>query len=202
MTKNNDPKTLAQLITCLSILENDTAMLCTALSSKIPLPLVKSLLRSIANDSLKHSTLLKGVAKSIAEIKDNFRYCEKKGGEVWRYVAEYSKEIASKEKFTEEEMSQLSEKLAFFESAMGEEYYVFVQIKTLQLMMKEINKIYNIDLGNLKNIFIQIINDEEHHREILETIKSIFNRHPEPQNTPLVKYQNPDAWSRPLHQTT
>jgi len=34
---------------------------------------------------------------------------------------------------------------------MGEEYYMFVQLKTLELMMKEINQLYSIDLGSVKN---------------------------------------------------
>jgi len=197
MTKNNDPKVLADFINCLGILENDTFLLYKALSNKIELPLVKSLLRAIAEDSLKHSTLLKGVAESITEAKETPKDCEKKTGEAWRLIANFTKEIAAKEKFSEEEMSQLSDKLAFFESIVGEEYYVFVQMKTLDLMMKEINQIYNIDLGSLKSIFTRIINDEEHHREMLGTIKGILERHPELNNTPVVKYQNPDSWISP-----
>ena len=126
MTKNNDPKVLADFINCLGILENDTFLLYTALSNKIELPLVKSLLRAIAEDSLKHSTLLKGVAESITEAKETPKDCEKKTGEAWRLIANFTKEIAAKEKFSEEEMSQLWDKLAFFESIIGEEYYVFV----------------------------------------------------------------------------
>ena len=202
MTKNNDPKVLADFINCLGILENDTFLLYTALSNKIELPLVKSLLRAIAEDSLKHSTLLKGVAESITEAKETPKDCEKKTGEAWRLIANFTKEIAAKEKFSEEEMSQLWDKLAFFESIIGEEYYVFVQMKTLDLMMKEINQIYNIDLGSLKSIFTRIINDEEHHREMLGTIKGILERNSEPSNTQFVKYQNPDSWISSLPPTS
>ena len=202
MTKNNDPKVLADFINCLGILENDSFLLYKALSNKIELPLVKSLLRAIAEDSLKHSTLLKGVAESITEAKETPKDCEKKTGEAWRLIANFTKEIAAKEKFSEEEMSQLWDKLAFFESIIGEEYYVFVQMKTLDLMMKEINQIYNIDLGSLKSIFTRIINDEEHHREMLGTIKGILQRHSEPSNTPVVKYQNPDSWISSLPPTS
>ena len=202
MTKNNDPKVLADFINCLGILENDTFLLYKALSNKIELPLVKSLLRAIAEDSLKHSTLLKGVAESITEAKETPKDCEKKTGEAWRLIANFTKEIAAKEKFSKEEMSQLWDKLAFFESIIGEEYYVFVQMKTLDLMMKEINQIYNIDLGSLKSIFTRIINDEERHREMLGTIKGILERHSEPSNTPVVKYQNPDSWISSLPPTS
>jgi rubrerythrin len=202
MTKNNDPKVLADFINCLSILENDTFHLYAALSEKIELPLVKSLLLAIAEDSLKHSTLLKGVAESITKTKETPKDCAKKTGEAWRLLANFSKKIAAKEKFSEEQMSQLSVKLAFLESIIGEEYYVFVQMKTLEFMMKEINQIYSIDLGSLKSIFTRIINDEEHHREMLGTIKGILERKPEPSNNPVVKYQNPDSWISSLPPTS
>lgn len=70
-------------------------------------------------------------------------------------------------------MSELSAKLKIFESIMDEEYYIFVQLKTLELMVKEINQMYNIDLRSAKSIFINIISDEDRHREILETIERL-----------------------------
>lgn len=194
MTQGNDPKALAEFIYCLSFLEDGISQLYRSLSSKIELPLVRSLLDSIAEDSLKHSTLLKGVGGSIAEVKEKPRDCQKKTDKVWKVITAFSKEIASKEKLSKEEISQLADRLSLFESTVGEEYYIFVQMKTLQLMMKEINRIYNVDLGSLKSIFTRIIGDEERHRETLQTIKVMITKRPEPDNTPVVKYQNPDAW--------
>ena len=183
-------------------MENDTFTLYKALSDKVELPLVKSLMRSIAEDSLKHSTLLKGVHVSIAKTREKPNDCEKKTGEAWRLLANFNKEIAAKKKLSKIDLSQLSAKLAFFESILGEEYYIFVQMKTLQLMMKEINQIYNIELTGLRSIFTHIINDEEHHREMLETIKSIIERHQKVRTNPEVKYQNPDAWIKSLPSTS
>ena len=81
---------------CLSILENDTFLLYKALSDKVEFPLVKSLKSSIAEDSLKHSTLLKGVLESIAKTREKPKDCEKKTGEAWRLLANFNKEIAAK----------------------------------------------------------------------------------------------------------
>jgi hypothetical protein len=78
MTKNDDPKVLADFIKCLSILENDTFLLYKALSDKVEHPLLKSLLNSIAEDSLKHSTLLKGVHESIAKTMEHRMIARKK----------------------------------------------------------------------------------------------------------------------------
>jgi hypothetical protein len=44
---------------------------------------------------------------------------------------------------------------------------------------------------------MNIIFDEEHHREILETIDQLTTKKEQASNAPFVKYQNPDAWSQP-----
>jgi len=66
------------------------------------------------------------------------------------------------------------------------------------MMMKETNQMYNIDLNFVRDIFMNIINDEEHHREILETIKQLTVKKEQASNDPFVKFQNPDVWSQPL----
>jgi rubrerythrin len=68
--------------------------------------------------------------------------------------------------------------------------------------MKEINQLYDIDLGSVKKIFLNIIRDEETHRELLERIKTLVKPETELDTAPVVKYQNPDAWSRPLPSTS
>jgi hypothetical protein len=74
---------------------------------------------------------------------------------------------------------------------------MFVQMKTLQLMTKMINQLYSINVENIKNVFMSIIKDKKHHREILATIKdAIEEKLKEHDNTPKVKYQNPDVWVR------
>jgi rubrerythrin len=65
-------------------------------------------------------------------------------------------------------------------------------------MMKEINQLYSIDLGSVKKLFLNIIRDEETHRELLKEVKMLIVPKDEIDSTPIVKYQNPDAWSRPI----
>jgi rubrerythrin len=198
MTKNVDPKTLASFINCLSLLEDNAFLLYKHLADKVEAPLAKSFLLQIATDSQKHAIALKGVSESIAEPNAKPRECEKKIGETWRVINVILREIENKERIPEGDLPQLAEKLAVLESVMGEEYYQFVQLKTLELMMKEINQIYNIDLSSVKKIFLNIIRDEENHRELLIKIKTLFKPKDKLDSAPVVKYQNPDSWSRPL----
>lgn len=109
--------------------------------------------------------------------------------------------MKGKKKIPSGDFPKLIEELTVLESVLGEEYYMFVQLKTLELMMKEINRIYNIDLGTVKKIFLNIIRDEETHRELLEKTKMLVKPETELDTAPVVKYQNPDAWSRPVPDT-
>jgi rubrerythrin len=196
MTKMNSPKIIADYLHCLSMLENDTSLLYQNLSEKAEIPLAKTLLLNIAQDSSKHSTLLSGIASSIAVSREKSEDCTKKLGETWRTIDTLLKETKSRERISKMELGQLIEKLTVLESSVGEEYYIFTQMKTLQYMVKEINQLYNINLERTKNIFMSIIEDEEHHRELLATIKELLSeKEPQSQDsTPRIKYQNPDSW--------
>jgi rubrerythrin len=194
MPKMNDSNSMAIYIGCLSKLESNTALLYRSLSEKTETPLAKSLLFSIAQDSSKHSTLLQGVGDSIANIKVKTKDCAKNLGQIWLTIDNYLNEVNTK-KVNELSIGDLYEKLMAFESSLGEEYFVFVQMQTLQHLTAEINKLYNIDLDDVKSIFESIINDENHHIEILETLKELAKPiEKDLDNTPMVRYQSPDNW--------
>jgi hypothetical protein len=198
----NDPKVMVNYLYCLSFLEENVSVLYDDLSEMVELPLIKSLLVSISKDSSKHAALLKGVASSILDSKREPKDCAKKLGEVWSLVSKCLDKISGKEN-RKLPFSELFLMLSNLESSMGEEYYIFVQMKTLQLMVKDVNQLYNINLDGIKKVFESIIRDEEHHREILATIKEIIGDKPiTSENSPKVKYHNPDAWVHSLPPTT
>ena len=191
----NNPKIIAEYLSCLSILEENTALLYSNLSDRVESPaLIKSLLLSISQDSSKHSTLLKGIADSISKSKGKLGDCAKNLGEVWSTVSNCLDKVTNQGIDTLD-FSQFLSVLNDLESSLGEEYYIFVQMKTLQFMVNEINQLYDINLESIKDIFESIIRDEERHRELLNTIKDIIgDSSTEEDNTPKVKYQNPNSW--------
>jgi hypothetical protein len=91
-------------------------------------------------------------------------------------------------------------KLMILESTVSEEYYILVQLKTLQFMTKEIRELYNVDLEDLKDTLETIIRDEETHRELLSKMKKILSgEEKESEDTAMaVKYKNADTWSRAM----
>jgi len=164
---------MAEYINCLSILEENTALLYGNLSDRVESPaLIKSLLLSISQDSSKHSTLLKGIAESISKPKGKLGDCAKNLGDVWSTVSNCLDKVTNQGIDTLD-FSQFLSVLNDLESSLGEEYYIFVQMKTLQFMVNEINQLYDINLESIKDIFEGIIRDEERHREILDTMNYV-----------------------------
>lgn len=204
MVSEGKAKDLASFLSCLSILESNVSLLYKELSDKVEMELPKSLLLTLSTDSQKHSIILKGVSRSIFQVKVKPKDCQKRLGDVWRANETFYQELSSKQKMGREELQQLAERLVVLESALGEEYYVFVQLQTLKLLAKEIQQLYNVDIDDVRSIFESIIRDEEHHREILARIRKILVRNENTvlSNTPFVKYQTPNLWTRSLPSTT
>jgi len=195
-------ESVADFLRCASILEERAYLLYKSLADKVNLPLINSLLLHIAFDSRKHSVILKGISESIAKPKKQPKDCEKKlfFGGTWTIIERLAGEIARKERIPREHMSSLVEKLMLLESTVAEEYYILVQLKTLQYMTREIREIYNVDLEDLKDILETIIRDEETHRELLSKMKKILvgEEKQTEDKAPAVKYKNPNAWSKSM----
>ncbi len=195
-------ESVADLLHCASILEERAYLLYKSLADKVNLPLINSLLLHIAFDSRKHSVILKGISESIAKPRKQPKDFEKKLflGRTWTAIERLAGEIARKERIPRDQISSLVEKLMLLESTVGEEYYILVQLKTLQYMTNEIREIYNVDLEDLKDILETIIRDEETHRELLSKMKKILVGEEKQTEdiAPAVKYKNPNAWSRTM----
>jgi rubrerythrin len=201
MTKLKQER-IADFLHCASILEERAYLLYKSLADKVNLPLINSLMLHIAFDSRKHSVILKAMSESIAKPKKQPKDSVKKlfFGGTWTAIELLAGEIARKERIPRKSMSSLLEKLMLLESTVAEEYYILVQLKTLQYMTREIREIYNVDLEDLKDILETIIRDEETHRILLSKMKKILvgNEKQTDDIAPAFKYKNPNAWSRSM----
>jgi rubrerythrin len=197
---NKSENDVVVLFRCASILEKKTSVLYMKIAEKTQLPLAKSHFLHIAHDSQKHSAIFEGISESIRKSESKPKDCEKKLGQIWQVTEDLTREVASKQKMSEEETARLIEKLVPIESFMGEEYYIFVQAKTLKFLTKEIKQIYNVDLEHIKYVLEGVIRDEEAHLRLLSIIKEILVKRElkRQDNVPEVKYQSPDAWIRSL----
>jgi rubrerythrin len=198
-------ESIADFLRCASILEERAYLLYKSLADKVNLPLVNSLMLHIAFDSRKHSVILKAISESIAKPKKQPKDSEKKlfFGGTWTAIERLAGEISRKERIPRKNMSSLLEKLMLLESTVAEEYYILVQLKTLQYMTREIRETYNVDLEDLKEILETIIKDEETHRLLLSKMKKILvGKEKQTEDiAPTFKYKTPSAWSRSTPQS-
>jgi hypothetical protein len=191
---SKNAKDVAGFLYCSSNLEKKVFSLYRTLSDKVQNPIAKSFLLYIAYDSLARA-IMRGIAETISKSKPKPEDCERKLNQIWKKITSLLTEIANREKVADSELSPLAKELAGFENSLSEEYFVLVQLKTLEYMTKEIAQMHKVDLEGLKDIFELIIKDEENHREILNSIEELFaTEEIMKNNTPVVKYQHPEAW--------
>lgn len=193
------PEGIVGFLKCSSLLEQETYQLYQSLAGKVDIPLIKSMLQHIAYDSQKHSAILNGMFESLGGSKINPKDCQKRTGLTWRTIEDLKREISSEKNIPKETLPSLAKKLEVLESNFGEEYFVLVQMKTLEYMTKEINEIYNVQLKDMKEIFEVIIRDEGTHKELLSKMQRFLTKDEKKteDTKPGFKYQNPDAWSKP-----
>jgi rubrerythrin len=175
------------------MLEEKVAHLYTELAQKVELPQAKPILLIIADDSQKHSTLLKQLGETIEKVKINPDECGNYIGEAWNTTETFTNEIKQKHTLTEEELATLAKNLKKLETILAEEYSMLIHTKTLQLLAAD------LDITAMTNTLKQISDDEQHHLELLQAIKKELTdkKHQEEDTTPTVRYQNPDSWIGP-----
>jgi rubrerythrin len=191
---------IGNVLFCSSLLEKRTYEMYFELSEKIKHPNVKNLLVSIAQDSLKHSSLFEIISTKFNSNPPNEKICKKQLGIIWKYVDEVFELVKNKKIIGSEDLLDLIKKLSSFEYYMGEEYSILEKVKMLKYMSKEISKMNGNDLGDVfeshKNVFGSIINDERKHRETLIEISELLTKEIASKNiNPKFKYQTPDAWT-------
>lgn len=166
--------TIAKFLYCSSVLEEKVAYAYRSLAERVDESLVRSLLLYISTDSLKHSIILRAIGEELVEnLGVKVEDCENILGEVWRKLTMLAmEEIIKEEKVENEELISLANKMANFESFVGEEYLTTLHLKVSSLMADELE----VDLGDLKDILKWIVEDEERHEKIITVLRNIVSK--------------------------
>jgi hypothetical protein len=145
---------------------------------------------------LKHTKLLKAITESSAYAQEKAEEFSSKLASAWSAVdSGFKKEMESGTLFGPAQL-ELMEKFAELESALDQEYSVFMPEETLTLLAKEISGYYTVKPDDVKNIFLGIIKDKEHHKKTIATVIELLSQDKSQSSgdAPFVKYQNPDSW--------
>lgn len=185
--------------------EKSVSLLYEDIARRVWLPLIEALILEISQDSQKHYTMLKALAESLPKTDNNSKDYINTIGETWCTIEKFRREITETQSLSEDEIMQLSSQLMPLENTLVDEYKVFLEPETLQMLTTELKRIYRIETDTVKTIFAEIIADEEHHKRILATTKAIIDWRTlvdwratkKADSAPEVQFRNPDAWSVP-----
>ena len=181
-------------ILSLGLMERELYQLYSNLSEKVEDLAAKALFAYIATDSLKHSTILVTIIEEAGGSKVREQDCDDNIRYNIELITTLSKDVSKRQRIDREELMSLIDALAGFESLLYNEYSKAFHLETTQFTKDEINKSQESDL----DIFSLIVNDEDLHKKILLSIVNSCDKTLDfKNNTPIVKYQNPDSWYVP-----
>jgi rubrerythrin len=189
MQKNFNSQNIAELFHCLSLLENKTSTLYQTVIKKTQFSKAKTLLEKLVVDSNKHAKILQELGSKFGKFEADEKACSQKIGESWMVLSILQREIDDMKVIEVDDLPSLSKKLLVLESVLGEEYYMMVQMKTLEMMDKQINQLYHVDLSEMRGIFAKILSEEERHIEILESIHQLLARNQKLDDNPVESFK-------------
>jgi len=201
MGRNEDLKTLTDSIKCLIVFENKTALLYGDVSSKTgKLPLIKSLFLQLSLDGQKHSEFLKGIVQSLPKISWKPSDMPKPIAEALRTIDDFQVELSDIDGISEDDLTNLSEQLVALENIMSQMYDTLIQYNAMDLISSELKEIYNLNIDLLRMLLMEIVHEEECHKDTLATVQQLLEKEEEKKtnNAPIVRFQNPNAWSSPV----
>ncbi|MEM2930924.1 MAG: hypothetical protein QW797_08725 [Thermoproteota archaeon] len=164
---------IARFLYCSGLFEEEVARAYSHMAEITVDINAKSLLNYIADDSYKHAKIFKALSGyPIGSGKCGFEDCEKVLGSLWRNITEYSRRIREESEINNRGLLKLIDGLEKFEGFVAEEYLTVLNVKTIELMAREIG----LNMEPYGMIFEWIIEDEKRHEQILKVIKNSIIR--------------------------
>lgn len=162
---------LERFLYCSSLLERKVAMAYDHISKQIDEKIIKGLLTFIAQDSFKHSDLFRSIAESLTSTLEEVdsKGCIEAWGESWMVAIRSAEDILKKDKITFADLKSLMDNLERIESFTAEEYITIIHARLIELILDKDRR-----LENVKTILEWIVEDEQRHLKILETIKNLI----------------------------
>jgi len=192
--KTNPRDAIADLLHCLSALEEKTGLVFSDLSEKTYVSSVKPQLLEVSIDSKRHAAVFEDLSRRIGLSKMRPKDCEKQLGSIAKTIEQVSSEISKKEKITAEELYEL---ISTLEGSSVEEQFIQIQTKTLDLMASTINNLYSVNFEEFEEIFRSTSRDEEKNMIILQNIREAIEAEKKMRLDALkIKYQGSDAWAK------
>ena len=203
MGNENDLLGFMNSLKCLIVFEKKTCSLYEDVAEGVNSPLIKSLLLHISLDCQKHSTVLRGISLSMPTNSCKPAELPKATSEALRSIDAFQIELSNLNAIPEGDMPSLCAQLTSLADSLAAEYNSLLQLSILECFSMELSNSSKMSLENLKTILLEFLHEEEYHREILTMVVGFLEEKDQEEidNTPTVRFRNPDGWSRPTPMT-
>lgn len=184
-----------------SIVENESSRLYETLSRKINQP-ESSYVLGLAYDSLKNSKIIQAVLDYFDPEEIENKNTKKNLTELAAETAMLFKKASKINNLDYLLSCEILKQLITLEDTMGQAYKNYLQTNAPKTLAEELSKSATINFVNFKKIFEAFTEEKIKHRgTLVDIMYSLELKETEIHRkiTPLVKYQNPDAW---IHEST
>jgi hypothetical protein len=193
----NLSESLQYLKQCIS-LENETFRLYQTVSQKINQPETSSTL-GLAYDSLKNAKVIEGILNYFDQTENENKNGKKYLSELSTEIMELTKKISKINNLDYLVACEVLRDSLKLEGLLAEVYKNYLESSAPNTIVNGLSKLVTVNLSNFKKVFEEFTEEKGRHREIIiEIIYALEEKETEThrQITPVVKYQNPDAWNR------
>ncbi len=191
----------AQYLKCFNNLEIESFRVYEALSKKINQP-ESSFIVGLAYDSLKNSKILQGILGHLDLSEIEGAECKKEIAELAKQISTFTKIISNINNLSPLISCEILSELINMEDLLNETYMGYLQSSATKFVADEFSALNPQSSNNFKRIFESFVEEKEKHRQtLIEVIYSLESKEAEKIRhvSPVVKYQNPDAW---YHEST
>jgi len=180
------------------LIENECFNIYDKLSKKINHP-ESSLILGIAYDSLKCSKIVHAILDCFDQTGPENIKTKKDLTDLAAQLSTFSKEVQKINCLSYQASCEVLKELTKIEKLLTDTYNSYANSSAISAIAQEVTKYANVNVDNFSKVFVKIAEEKERHRE--ELIEIIYALEQTEANrlrqiTPVVKYQNPDAWIR------
>lgn len=198
---NDKLRESAQYLKHCMIVENEAFNLYETLSKKINQP-ESSFILGIAYDSLKNARIIQGILDCFDLLEPENKNVRKDLSELAAQITVLGKKISKINSLDYLISCEILKESINLEVLLAEVYANYLKSSSPKIIVDELSETVVVNLNNFKKIFQGFIEEKGKHREtIVETMYLLEAKETEVhrQITPIIKYQNPDAW---IHEST
>ena len=191
----------AVYLRCCNTLELEAFKLYETLSRKINHP-ESSFVLGLAYDHLKRGKIIQGILGNFDLREIENLSCRRNLDELLSEISAFSKSISRINNLNCEVASEILNELINMEELLCGVYTSYLQSSAPKFLVDEFSKLVIVNLVNFKKVFEAFVEEKDTYREtIIEVIFSLEAKETDRLRhiTPVVKFQNPDAW---IHEST